>query len=162
MKDTSATTRKIRVRPEDETVKAVGRLIPALERQGRTEDPWMAADMLRLAAELEDAAVRLIASYRARGDRWEDIGFALGITGTTAVKRYAKKVAEINAALVERIMNTMRLGGGPGNKRDRERLGRLTAIQQDNASRTARELYDGTRTVARCWSEAIEREEQGS
>jgi len=100
MKDTSATTRKIRVRPEDETVKAVGRLIPALERQGRNEDPWMAADMLALAAQMEAAAVRVIADLRARGYTWNDIGLSLGITGTTAVKRYAKKVAEINATLV--------------------------------------------------------------
>jgi len=98
MKDTSATTKRTRVRPEDETVKAIGRLIPALERQGRKEDPWMAADMLRLAAEMETAAVRVIADLRARDYKWDDIGFALGISGTTAVKRYARKVAEINAA----------------------------------------------------------------
>jgi hypothetical protein len=45
--------------------------------------------------------------------------------------------------------------GGPGNKRDRQRYARLTPGRQTAASRLAGQLYDGSRTVARCWTEAL-------
>lgn len=45
---------------------------------------------------------------------------------------------------------------GPGNKADRGRLAQLTADQSLEASRLAESKYDGTRTVARCWAEALD------
>jgi hypothetical protein len=43
-----------------------------------------------------------------------------------------------------------------GNKRDRARLAALNDADQRIASYTAEKLYDGTRTVARCWSLALD------
>jgi hypothetical protein len=44
----------------------------------------------------------------------------------------------------------------PGNRRDRERFAALTEWEQDVVRATAARLYDGTRTVARCWSLALD------
>jgi hypothetical protein len=74
------------------------RQIKAVEKRAVSEDPWMAADMLGLAGQLEEATVRVIAAHRRNGYRWDDIGFSLGITGLTALKRYKKQADEINAA----------------------------------------------------------------
>jgi len=47
----------------------------------------------------------------------------------------------------------------PGNKRDRERFANLTPWAQARVGSVANRLYDGTRTVARCWSLALDAEE---
>ena len=44
----------------------------------------------------------------------------------------------------------------PGNARDRARFDALTPDQQEVVRANAADLYDGTRTVARCWTEALE------
>jgi len=46
--------------------------------------------------------------------------------------------------------------GGPGNRKDRERVSRLSPERADEASAIAEVLYDGTRTVAACWSQALD------
>jgi hypothetical protein len=45
---------------------------------------------------------------------------------------------------------------GPGNKRDRARFAALNSSTQIAVNQRARLLYDGSRTVARCWSEALD------
>lgn len=45
----------------------------------------------------------------------------------------------------------------PGNKKDRERFARLLPTQRTMVRLTAEKLYDGTRTVARCWKEALDK-----
>jgi hypothetical protein len=57
-------------------------------------------------------------------------------------------------------MITHLLGGGPGNKRDRERFANLDPTLQVLAGEIAFRLYDGTRTVARCWSLALDEAER--
>lgn len=47
------------------------------------------------------------------------------------------------------------LGGGPTNARDRATFATLSAADQDRIAARARELYDGSRTVAACWKQAI-------
>jgi hypothetical protein len=85
-----------REKTPEEMIGAAERMIRAIETRAAGEDPWMAADMLRLSGELEEATVRTVARLRARGYLWDDIGFSFGITGTTAVKRWAAKAATIN------------------------------------------------------------------
>jgi hypothetical protein len=51
--------------------------------------------------------------------------------------------------------------GGPGNKRDRARFAALTDDRKAAVSRQAETLYDGSRTVARCWVEALDAEQRG-
>jgi hypothetical protein len=46
--------------------------------------------------------------------------------------------------------------GGPANKRDRARFAALPAADREAASALAASKYDGTRTVARCWAEALD------
>ena len=90
--DTSAK----RIKTPEEVVGGMRRMIKAVEIRATTEDPWMAKEMLDMAKELEEATVRVVASLRARGYRWEDIAFQFEISATTAVKRWAKRVDEIN------------------------------------------------------------------
>jgi hypothetical protein len=87
-----------RVKDPEEMIGAARRLIRAIEKRAENEDPWMAADMLGLSRDLEEATVRVVASLRARGYTWHDIGLSFGISGTTAVKRWAARVAQINDA----------------------------------------------------------------
>jgi hypothetical protein len=111
----TADTAVKRPRPEktpEETVAGIRRQIPALERRAYGEDPWMAAEMWQLAEELKAATVRVVADMRypdprypdprtgAPGPRyrWEDIGFAFGITGLTALKRWKAETDRINEA----------------------------------------------------------------
>lgn len=86
-----------REKSPEEVIGGIRRQIRGAEARAQDEDPWMIADMLGLAAELQEAAVRVVAHHRANGMTWDAIGFSLGITGTTACKRYAARVAEINA-----------------------------------------------------------------
>lgn len=55
---------------------------------------------------------------------------------------------------------TRRFTGLPGNRRDRERFAELNPWAQDRVCRIAFKLYDGTRTVARCWTLALEAVEE--
>lgn len=48
--------------------------------------------------------------------------------------------------------------GTPGNKRDRERFASITPWAQTRVRKMAGRLYDGTRTVARCWALALDAE----
>lgn len=48
----------------------------------------------------------------------------------------------------------------PGNKSDRERFAALTEWDQQATRKLVDRLYDGTRTVARCWKEALEAVEE--
>ena len=88
-----------RFKDTDELVGGVRRQIRGLKFRAFDEDPWVVDDMLKLRAELDAAILEVIASYRAPGEdgetpkyRWDDIGFALGITGAAACKRYAHKI----------------------------------------------------------------------
>ena len=44
----------------------------------------------------------------------------------------------------------------PGNRRDRDRFDALTPWGQEVARGVVARMYDGTRTVARCWSLALD------
>lgn len=81
----------------EETVSGLRRQARAVERRAVEEDPWVAAEMLAIAGELEQAAVRVIAKLREAGYPWSEIGRDLGIHGTTACKRYAKRVDALQA-----------------------------------------------------------------
>ncbi len=45
--------------------------------------------------------------------------------------------------------------GGPGNERDRKRFVSLSEIDRVWCSDRAEQLYNGSRTVARCWDTAL-------
>jgi hypothetical protein len=64
-----------------------------------------------------------------------------------ALKTTKEKVADVEP--------TNLLGGGPTNKKARAQWAKMTTAQRRKAARKAQELYDGTRTVARCWNEAL-------
>lgn len=44
----------------------------------------------------------------------------------------------------------------PGNKRDRARYAALDESQRATAHEHSWSLYDGTRTISRCWTEALD------
>lgn len=44
----------------------------------------------------------------------------------------------------------------PGNRSDRDRFAALDETAQAAVMRWSAELYDGTRTVARCWRDALD------
>lgn len=44
---------------------------------------------------------------------------------------------------------------GPGNKKDRARMAALSWAQQASVQQLAASLYDGTRTVASCYKQAL-------
>jgi|HubBroStandDraft_6_1064221.scaffolds.fasta_scaffold94053_3 hypothetical protein len=48
------------------------------------------------------------------------------------------------------------IGETPGNARDRKRFAELRAAAQTSVRAAAAKLYDGERTVARCWAEALD------
>jgi hypothetical protein len=54
--------------------------------------------MIKAAAELEEAAVRVIAQLRSLGYTWHDIGLEFGVSDAVVCKRYAKRVKAINDA----------------------------------------------------------------
>jgi hypothetical protein len=62
----------------------------ALEALAASEDPWVAAEMVKLAHELEAAADRTVARLRAAKYTWADIGYAFGTTRQGAFNRWAK------------------------------------------------------------------------
>lgn len=76
----------------EETVAGIRRQVRALEPRAADEDPWVVAEMLDIAAELEAAAARTVARLRAAGYTWTDIGFALGISRSGAYNRFAAKI----------------------------------------------------------------------
>jgi hypothetical protein len=77
-----------RIKDTEELISGIRRQIRALEPRAAAEDPWAAAEMLRLATELQAAATRVIRQLRDTGYTWPDIGFAIGISDVTACKRY--------------------------------------------------------------------------
>jgi hypothetical protein len=79
-------------RDTEELVSGIRRQVRALETRAAEEDPWAMAEMMNLARELEDAALRTARRLRDAGYTWTDIGFALGVSGTTACKRYAHRI----------------------------------------------------------------------
>lgn len=44
----------------------------------------------------------------------------------------------------------------PTNRRDRERFAGLSDAQRNAVATQAAHLYDGSRTLARCWTEALD------
>ena len=48
---------------------------------------------------------------------------------------------------------------GPGNKRDRLRFAALPEEQRQVANARAAQFYDGSRTIARCWTLALDEAE---
>lgn len=76
----------------EETVAGMWRQIKAIEAKAEQEDPWVAAEMIRMSEALETAGVRVIGKLRAAGYTWHDIGFELGLSATTTIKRYAKRI----------------------------------------------------------------------
>ncbi|MEV4972011.1 hypothetical protein [Streptomyces scopuliridis] len=57
------------------------------------------------------------------------------------------------------VLSTVAGPGGwrkPCNRRDRERFSQLTASQRDAVATHAATLYNGTRTITRCWTEALD------
>ena len=44
----------------------------------------------------------------------------------------------------------------PCNRRDRGRYAVLSSAQRKQVAAHATELYDGTRTLTRCWTEALD------
>jgi hypothetical protein len=97
-----ATTRERAPKTPEEVVSGLRRQVKSAEKRAVEEDPWMMTDMFDLAAEMEQAAVRVMAALRAKGYTWNDIAVSMNaasaerITGQTLIKRYAKRVAEIN------------------------------------------------------------------
>jgi hypothetical protein len=107
MTTTTAPATEKRKRPPktvEETVSGVRRQIRGMEARASGEDPWVVGEMFKMAQEMEAAAVRVVAELRAPGPdgrpkyRWEDIGYNMQprVSGTTACKRWAKRVAEIH------------------------------------------------------------------
>jgi hypothetical protein len=97
---TTATQKPKRVKTPEETVDGVRRQVRSLERRAVDEDPWMMDEMFKMAQEMEAAAVRVMATLRAKGYSWNDIAASMEgrPSAQTLIKRYAKRVAEINAA----------------------------------------------------------------
>jgi hypothetical protein len=85
-------------------LKGIARQTRSLEARAAGEDPWVMAEMFELAAEMERAAVRVMAALRAKDYKWNDIALSMSadkpasqrVTGQTLIKRYAARVAEIN------------------------------------------------------------------
>lgn len=74
----------------EKLVGGIRRQVRALERQATVEDPWVAAELLKLADELTDAGHGAVKRLRLRGVRWEAIGYSLGISADAANKRHAR------------------------------------------------------------------------
>jgi hypothetical protein len=89
-----------RVKTPEETVDGVRRQVRSLERRAVDEDPWMMDEMFKMATEMETAAVRVMAALRAKGYSWNDIAASMETrpSAQTLIKRYAKRVAQVNAA----------------------------------------------------------------
>jgi len=85
----------------EETFAGAHRMVKGLELRSADEDPWAMAEMLTLAAELETAALHTCKRLREVGYTWTDIGQAMGISATTAIKRYAKKIDALAAEQTE-------------------------------------------------------------
>lgn len=95
----SETTTAKRVRDtEQDMIPGIRRQVKALETRGHDEDPWVAVELMKIAAEAEAAAVRLIAHYRAEGYRWADIATSFGMTPQACCKKYEPKIRALAAA----------------------------------------------------------------
>lgn len=85
-------------RPErkdiEETVAGLHRQIRAVEKRAAEEDPWVLAEMLKAADELQDASVRVVKALRDAGYTWDSIAQELGITRGGACNRFAAKIKE--------------------------------------------------------------------
>lgn len=81
-----------RAKEVEDVISGIRRQIRALETRAAGEDPWVAAEMVQLRDELDSAAVRTVKQLRDVGYRWDDIGFAFGVSGITCHKRYARKI----------------------------------------------------------------------
>jgi hypothetical protein len=84
--------KRTRTYEAEDFVAVIGRHIGSLEELAAEEDPWTVAEMLRLAGELEAAAVRTVKRLRDTGYTWETIGTSLGISAGTAQVRYSRKI----------------------------------------------------------------------
>jgi len=86
--------RPYRPKTTDEMVAGVRRQIRGLEARAMDEEPsHMPPAMLELAAEMEDAAVRVVARMRMIGYRWDDIAAPLGLSKQACFNRYGIKAA---------------------------------------------------------------------
>lgn len=78
----------------EEMIAGIRRQIKALEARARDEDPWVMAEMLGLAGELEDAATRTVGALRKAGYTWHDIGFELGLSRQATFNRFKHKIGK--------------------------------------------------------------------
>lgn len=79
----------------EELIEGVRRQIKALEARAAVEDPWVMAEMLGLARELEEASVRTVAALRKAGYTWSGIGYDLGLSRQATFNRFARKIKEM-------------------------------------------------------------------
>jgi hypothetical protein len=81
-------------RPKDveDTIAGMHRMVKGLELRAADEDPWVCAEMAAIAAELDAAVLRTVKRLREVGYPWSEIGRDMGISGTTACKRYANRI----------------------------------------------------------------------
>jgi hypothetical protein len=80
--------RRYRVVENDEYVAFLRRVIRAYSRRVGCGDIEAITEMVRLAADLEDATCQAIARLRAFGYSWADIALRLGITRQGAQQRW--------------------------------------------------------------------------
>jgi|SRR5215471_2568718 len=89
-----------RPKTREDTVAGVWRLLTALGKKAKDEDPWLTGDLLAMRDWLNAAIIESIISLRRRGCRWEDIAYDLRyadgrqMTTDAAIKRYAKYLPE--------------------------------------------------------------------
>jgi hypothetical protein len=83
----------------------VKRQIKALEARAENDDPWVAADMLSLVADLTGAVDRSVGRLRANGYTWQDIGFQFGISKQGAFNRWANNAATHAARVAQTAAN---------------------------------------------------------
>jgi hypothetical protein len=86
-----------RIKTPEEKISGLERQITSVARAAADEDPWMVADLYNMQKLIEQRTVETIAALRAKGYTWDAIGFNFEITVPTAIKRWGKQVAAINA-----------------------------------------------------------------
>jgi hypothetical protein len=118
------------------------------EPTGETDEQRDERHAAKAVRDADDAAQRAdetktTETARRRRDRRAPRG--------TAARRAQDEIAAEPANALDAI------GDGPGNKRDRERFAALADDDARVAIRVrAAALYDGSRTVARCWKDALD------
>jgi hypothetical protein len=87
-----------RIKTPEEKISGLTRQINSVARAAEDEDPWMVADLYAMRELIELRTIETVAALRAKGYTWDAIAFNFEITSSTAIKRWGKQVAAINAA----------------------------------------------------------------